>query len=174
MPETVSWLRRSLLMLGLCAPLTVEAVEPGMPAPLFTLNDAYGNTHQLSDHLGQWLVLYFYPKNDTPGCTTEACEFRDELKIIHQMNANVIGISVDDPESHRAFIDKYGLPFLLLSDPGGEVAARYDAQGSMLGFVYAKRRTFLIDPQGVIQHVWTDVKPSGHAREVIAILETHQ
>ena len=161
----------ALLMLGLCSPLAAEPLTVGMPAPGFTLPDATGTPHRLEDHAGHWLVLYFYPKDDTPGCTTEACSFRDELEIVHRLNAQVVGVSVDDPSSHQQFIEKYGLPFPLLSDTDGQVADQYGARGGFLGFVFAKRHTFLIDPKGVIQHIWRDVKPSEHTQEVIAALK---
>ena len=163
-------LRNALLMLGLCSPLAAESLGPGSPAPDFRLHDADGAERALADFRGKWLVLYFYPKDDTPGCTTEACAFRDELEIIHKLDAQVVGVSVDDAESHRAFIAKYGLPFPLLSDPDGEVAARYGARGGLLGFVFARRHTFLIDPDGVIRRIWREVRPRDHAQEVIAAL----
>ena len=163
-------LRNTLLLLGLCAPLAAETLGPGSPAPDFRLRDADGAERALADFRGKWLVLYFYPKDDTPGCTAEACAFRDELEIIHQLDARVVGVSVDDAESHRAFIAKYGLPFPLLSDPDGAVAERYGARGGLFGFVLARRHTFLIDPDGVIQRVWREVRPKDHAKEVIAAL----
>lgn len=163
-----------LMVLGLCAPLVAETLEVGMPAPDFALPDAHGVRHRLEDYSGQWLVLYFYPKDDTPGCTTEACAFRDELELIHKLDARVVGVSVDDAESHRAFMEKYDLPFPLLSDPEGRVAERYGAQGKWLGIVIAKRHTFLIGPDGAIRHIWREVRPESHAREVVAILESHR
>ena len=165
---------RSLLMLGLCTPLAAESLEVGMPAPGFTLTDADRVPHHLSDYSGQWLVLYFYPKDDTPGCTTEACAFRDEIMLIHKLGAQVVGVSVDDADSHREFTDKYSLPFPLLSDPEGRVADRYGARGGLLGMVFAKRQTFLIDPEGIVRHLWRTVSPDKHAREVITVLEGFQ
>ncbi len=174
MKEPESMLRRGLLMMGLCAPLYADVLSAGMPAPGFALRDAAGKSHRLENYAGRWLVLYFYPKNDTPGCTAEACAFRDELTLIHELDARVVGISVDDAASHQKFSDKYDLPFTLLSDPEGRVAERYGARGSLLGYTYAKRYTFLIDPAGTIRHIWHDVQPKQHARNVIAVLRDLQ
>lgn len=174
MKKPASLLQRTVLMMGLCGPLSADALDVGMPAPGFALRDAHGKPHRLENYAGRWLVLYFYPKNDTPGCTAEACAFRDELTLIHELNARVVGISVDDAASHRKFADKYDLPFTLLSDPEGRVAERYGALGSMLGYTYAKRRTFLIDPEGVVRHIWHDVQPKQHAQNVIAVLRDLQ
>ena len=162
--------RSALLLLGLCGPASAEPLAAGHSAPDFRLPDGQDQPRALSEFAGRWLVLYFYPKDDTPGCTTEACAFRDELTIIHRLNAQVVGISVDDTASHRAFAEKHSLPFPLLSDTQGEVARRYGALTSFLGFKLASRHTFLIDPQGVIRHIWREVRPAEHAREVIAKL----
>lgn len=169
-----SRIRNALILLGLCGPLAAETIGPGQLAPAFTLPDATGTMRALSDFQGKWLVLYFYPKNDTPGCTTEACSFRDELTLIHKLDAQVVGVSTDDSDSHRDFAEKYSLPFPLLADSAGSVAARYGVLRSLLGFSYASRQTFLINPEGVIHHVWEDVSPSEHTAEVIALLEQVQ
>lgn len=166
--------RDALLLFGLCGPLYAETLDVGMPAPDFRLPDGNGEQRTLGDFAGKWLVLYFYPKDDTPGCTTEACSFRDELTLIHKLDAQVVGISTDDTESHRAFAKKYSLPFPLLADTEGEVAGRYGVRRGLLGFLYASRQTFLIDPEGVIRHVWRDVKPAEHTQEVIAMLRDVQ
>ena len=158
-------------MLGLSTPMAAEPLEVGMPAPGFTLPDADGVLHQLSDYSGQWLVLYFYPKDNTPGCTMQACAFRDKIKLFHELDARVVGISIDNADSHRAFIDKYDLPFTLLSDPEGRVAERYGARGGMLGVVFTKRQTFLIDSEGITRHIWRTVPAHGHAQEVVTALE---
>ena len=165
-------IRNMLLLLGLNGPAAAEPLAPGMPAPDFRLPDAHNQERALDEFAGKWLVLYFYPKDDTPGCTTEACAFRDELVIIHKLNAQVVGISVDDTDSHRAFAKKYELPFPLLSDTQGDVAERYGALNSLLGFKIASRHTFLIDPKGVIRHIWRQVRPAEHAQEVIAKLRS--
>lgn len=129
--------------------------------------------HALADYRGKWLVLYFYPKNDTPGCTTEACNFRDGYGQIKMLGAQVLGISVDDTASHLAFAKKYKLPFTLLADADGAVADRYGALTNLALIKFAKRQTFLIDPQGVIRQKWLKVDPDTHAAEVIAALKQH-
>lgn len=159
-------------MLGLSTPPAPEDLNVGMPAPGFTLIDENGVPHHLSDYSGQWLVLYFYPKDNTPGCTKEACAFRDEIVPFRERNARVVGISIDDAGHHRRFIDKHDLPFTLLSDPEARVAERYGAHSGMLGVVYARRQTFLIDPEGVIRHIWRTVSSKGHARDVVVVLES--
>ena len=171
MSDFLSGLRQSLTMLGLSTPPTPISLSVGMPAPGFTLTDENRVPHHLSDYSGQWLVLYFYPKDNTPGCIMEACAFRDEIELFRERNARVIGISIDDAENHRRFIDKNNLPFTLLSDPEGRVAERYGAHGGMLGMAYAKRQTFLIDPKGIIRHIWRTVPLRGHAKDIIAVLE---
>lgn len=147
----------------------------GTPAPDFTLPDATGGTVTLSSERGHPVVLYFYPKDDTPGCTTEACDFRDNWHTLEQRGVRVLGISRDSVASHRKFAEKYGLPFTLLSDEGGEVTEKYGVWGekSMYGKTYMgiARTTFLIGPDGIIQHVWEKVKPAGHAVEVLASLD---
>ncbi|HEY8355640.1 MAG TPA: peroxiredoxin [Methylophilaceae bacterium] len=145
--------------------------EIGNAAPAFALPDAGKRIHTLQDYAGKWLVLYFYPKNDTPGCTKEACAFRDDLFQIEKLNARVVGISVDDTDSHAAFARKYNLPFPLLSDTDGKVADSYGALRN-LGFTkVARRYTFLIDPAGRIARVYLSVDTSRHSREIIEDLK---
>jgi len=139
----------------------------GSPAPEFMLPDAKQQTHTLKDYAGKWLVLYFYPKNDTPGCTKEACAFRDDLFQIEKLNARVVGISVDDTDSHAAFAKKYNLPFPLLSDKDGKVADSYGALRNLGIMKIAKRYTYLIDPQGRIAKVYLSVDTSRHSQEII-------
>jgi peroxiredoxin Q/BCP len=127
--------------------------------------------HALKEYSGQWLVLYFYPKDDTPGCTQEACAFRDDLHKLTALGAQVVGISVDDGNSHAEFAKKYHLPFPLLADKSTAVAAKY---GSLmnLGLVkFAKRYTFLIDPQGKVAKVYEKVETSRHSTEIIEDLK---
>jgi len=138
----------------------------GQPAPEFTLPDQTGKAVGLGDFRGRWVVLYFYPKDDTPGCTTEACNFRDDLPALRQMNVQILGVSVDDSASHARFAEKYHLPFPLLADATGEVAKRYEALTSFGPFKFAKRQTFLIDPEGRIAKIYRDVKASTHSREI--------
>ena len=168
------WVLQSLQLLGLCKPLAPEALDSGMPAPDFALADATGATHRLDDYSGRWLVMYFYPKDSTPGCIMEACSFRNELNPIRELGAQVVGISRDDAANHRRFIDKYDLSFPLLSDPDGKVAESYGACSQLFGVIFVKRQTFLIDPDGMVRHVWRKVSLRNHAQEVVAVLERLQ
>jgi thioredoxin-dependent peroxiredoxin len=144
-----------------------ELPEVGKPAPDFNLSDQNGKPHALKDFRGKWLVLYFYPKDDTPGCTQEACAFRDDLNLISELGAQVVGVSVDDSNSHAEFAKKYHLPFPLLADKTTETAARYGALMN-LGFLkVARRYTFLIDPQGNVNKVYLSVETSRHSKEII-------
>ncbi|HEX6542804.1 MAG TPA: thioredoxin-dependent thiol peroxidase [Ktedonobacterales bacterium] len=147
----------------------------GTPAPDFTLPAGDGSKVTLSALRGQWVVLYFYPKDDTPGCTIEACSFRDNWQTLEQRGVRVLGISRDSVESHQKFAEKFSLPFTLLSDDEGEVTQKYGVWGekSMYGktFMGISRVTFAIAPDGVIAHVWQKVKPDGHAAEVLAFLD---
>ncbi len=144
-----------------------NSLKIGDNAPHFSLRDAKGKTHALSDYAGQYLVLYFYPKNDTPGCTKEACLFRDDMAALEALGAKVVGVSVDSAESHAAFSEKYHLPFPLLSDPKGEIAERYDALINLFVFKAARRYTFLISPTGKIIQIYKSVNTSKHSQEII-------
>lgn len=138
----------------------------------FTLQDQDGKEHSLSDYAGKWIVLYFYPKDDTPGCTTEACSFRDARDDLAELGAEVIGISVDDPTSHEKFIRKHSLNFTLLSDPDSTVAKAYGAWSKkMLGREGIIRKTILIDPEGNIRHDYGKVTPLGHGARVLKDLK---
>jgi peroxiredoxin Q/BCP len=143
------------------------APKAGQSAPDFNLPDASSQTHKLSDYSGKWLVLYFYPKDDTPGCTKEACHFRDDLFQLEKLGAKVVGISVDDSDSHAQFAKKYNLPFPLLSDKDGKVADSYGALTNLGIFKIAKRYTFLINPEGNIAKVYQSVDTSRHSQEII-------
>ncbi len=148
--------------------------KPGQPAPGFSLQDQNGKVHALKDYLGQWVVLYFYPKDDTPGCTKEACSFRDDLHQLEKLGAQVVGVSVDDTDSHAKFAQKYHLPFPLLADKDGKVA---DSYGSLtnLGLVkIAKRYTFLIDNNGNIARSYQSVDTSRHSQQIIDDLKQLQ
>lgn len=151
-------------------------LEPGAPAPPFTLAADDGTTVSLKELKGKPVVLYFYPKDDTPGCTTEACEFRDSWAAVQKTGAAVLGVSPDPVASHRKFREKYYLPFRLLADPDHAVAEAYGAWGEkrMYGRSYRGilRTTFVIDGRGRIARVFEKVKPKGHAAEVLAALET--
>ena len=141
--------------------------KDGDPAPAFKLPDASGQSHKLADYAGKWVVLYFYPKDDTPGCTQEACSFRDDLAQLDKLGAQVIGVSVDDTDSHARFAAKYRLPFPLLADKGGKVADSYGALSNLLVIKVAKRYTFLIDPQGKVARSYLSVDTSRHSQQII-------
>ena len=140
-------------------------------APDFTLPDAEGNTHSLSDYSGQWVLLYFYPKDDTPGCTTEACTIRDNYASFKKMKMKVLGVSVDSMKSHEKFAQKYDLPFTLLSDEKKKVVKLYGVWGKkkFMGREYmgTNRVSFLIDPKGKIAKIYEAVKSEVHAEEVL-------
>jgi peroxiredoxin Q/BCP len=139
----------------------------GGDAPNFTLNDIKGNTLSLSDYRGKYLVLYFYPKNDTPGCTKEACHFRDDMVQLEKLGAKIVGVSVDSSESNGKFAEKYNLPFTLLADTDGKVADSYNALTNLFVIKIAKRHTFLIDPDGKIKKIYTNVNVSNHSQQII-------
>ena len=139
-----------------------------MKAPQFTLIDQDGNTKKLSNFAGSWLVLYFYPKDDTPGCTVEACSLRDANDELIALGAQVVGISKDDQNSHQKFKAKHKLNFTLLSDPSGETIKAYGAWGKkMFGKEGILRKTFLINPEGEILKTYGRVTPLGHGDQVI-------
>ncbi len=148
-----------------------ELPKVGGAAPDFSLPDQNGVVHSLREYSGKWLVLYFYPKDDTPGCTQEACAFRDDMHKLTALGAQVVGISVDDSGSHAAFAQKYHLPFPLLADKTTAVAASYGALTDLGVFRFAKRYTFLIDPQGKVAKVYVKVETSRHSQEVIEDLK---
>jgi peroxiredoxin Q/BCP len=143
----------------------------GGPAPEFELSDQKGQLHSLEDYREQWVVLYFYPKDETPGCTTEACEFRDNIFSFRDMNAQILGVSLDDVESHKEFAEKYSLPFPLLADTDGSTSSAYGVKTRMFGMTVAKRQTFIIGPGGNIVKHYETVKPADHSAEVIADLK---
>ena len=144
----------------------------GQQAPEFELIDNEGNPHKLSDFRGQTIVIYFYPKDDTPGCTKEACSFRDTYADYKQAGVEIIGISPDDEKSLSRFIQKYELPFILLSDPDHQVCEAFGVWGlkKYMGREYegVHRTTFIIGPDGVVKRVFENVKPSDHSQEVLA------
>ena len=149
-------------------------LSTGDPAPDFTLSDADGNPVSLSDFKGQKVVLYFYPKDDTPGCTKEACGFRDAQDDYMEANAVVIGVSPDSEKSHQRFRDKYDLPFLLLADPERQAIEAYDVwkEKNMYGKKYmgVERSTFIIDEDGILVQILRKVKVDGHVQSVLASL----
>lgn len=143
----------------------------GSTAPYFDLEDSNGQRVNLHQFKHQWLVLYFYPKDDTPGCTKEACNFRDDMHKLEKLGAKVVGVSVDDQQSHIAFSKKYSLPFPLLADVGGKVADAYGALTSIGPVKMAKRYTFLIDPDSKIAKTYLNVEASKHSQQIIDDLE---
>ena len=154
----------------------MEMPKAGSRAPAFTLADQDGKEHSLSEYAGKWVLLYFYPKDDTPGCTIEACAIRDQFKDFKKIGAVVLGVSTDSVKSHKKFADAYELPFTLLADPHKEVVGKYGVFGEkkFMGKTYmgTARTSFLIDPKGDIAKVYEKVKPEAHAAEVIADLKT--
>ena len=152
--------------------------DVGDIAPNVALPDESGTIHHLADQRGRWTILYFYPADDTPGCTTEACEFRDRNETIHERGADVWGVSPQGAASKRAFRQKFELPFTLLADVGHHLAETYGAWGeknnygrTSMGII---RSTFLIDPEGRIARVWPKVKAQGHAEQVLTALDELQ
>ncbi|MCX6780158.1 MAG: thioredoxin-dependent thiol peroxidase [Candidatus Magasanikbacteria bacterium] len=153
----------------------MSKIKVGDKAPEFNLPDQDGEMHSLRDYFGQWVLLYFYPKDDTPGCTTEACSLRDNLPKFKKIKAVVFGVSADSVKSHRKFADKFELPFTLLSDENKELIQAYDVwqKKKFMGREYMgiMRESFLIDPQGKIAKVYEGVKPEVHADEVLMDLK---
>ena len=146
----------------------------GDEAPGFALPDQDGRTRNLAEFRGKWLALYFYPKDDTPGCTRQACAFRDDRQQLAALGAEVVGVSVDDVESHLDFAKEYSLPFPLLADAGGAVAARYGSIRNFGLFKLARRNTFLIDPQGRVAKVYLSASAAKNSREVLDDLQRLQ
>jgi len=149
-------------------------ISANLPAPDFALADENNVMHSLSDYRGRPVVLYFYPKDDTPGCTTEACSFRDDYSSYTDAGVEILGVSPDTPKAHTKFKQKYHLPFTLLADEGHKVCELYGVWGrkKFMGREYdgVFRTTFLIDADGMIVKVFENVKPAGHSKEVLAAL----
>jgi thioredoxin-dependent peroxiredoxin len=172
----------SALMLATLAivalPLAFAAPSaPGIgdTAPAFTLPDQTGKPVSLADYHGKWVVLYFYPKDGTPGCTTEACEFRDNVFAFRDAGATILGISVDDVASHKKFAADNHLPFTLLADNDKKVARDYGVLHRMLGLMeLARRETFIVDPQGRVAKHYREVDPGSHSKQVLADLKVLQ
>lgn len=152
------------------------SLNPGHLAPDFTLLDSNEHPVCLSDFRGKWVILYFYPRDNTPGCTKEACGFRDAYAEFQAQDVVVLGVSTDDAKSHTKFSTKFNLPFTLLSDPEGKAASVYESYGlkKFMGkeYIGTSRNTFLIDPDGKIVKVYLKVKPEPHAAELLADLAT--
>jgi len=156
-----------MAMLGLAS---AADLKEGVKAPVFEAKDQHGTTIRLSDFQGKAaVVLYFYPKDDTPGCTAQACSLRDGFADIQATGAVILGVSADDAQSHKAFAEKFHLPFSLLADPDKRIIEAYGVKMPLLGF--AKRVTFLIDRQGVVRKVISDTRTKDHDRQVLAFLK---
>ena len=158
-----------LLLVSAVAP--AEQPQQGEAAPGFELRDQDGQLHSLEDYRDQWVALYFYPKDDTPGCTTEACEFRDDIFKYEELDCQVLGVSLDDEMSHKEFSEKYSLPFPLLADTEGTTADAYGVKSKYMGMSVAKRQTFLIDPDGNVAKHYEKVDPDTHSQQVLADLK---
>jgi len=167
----VSSMMGILFLLAQSAALA-QIPQAGDLAPDFKLQDQKGDWHDLQQYRGKWVVLYFYPKDDTPGCTTEACNFRDDIFIFRKMGVTLLGLSTDDIESHRAFSEEFSLPFPLLADIDGETVAKYGSARNLGIMTMAKRHTFIIDPEGRIAKRYDDVDPETHSKEVIGDLKS--
>ena len=146
------------------------ALEVGTVAPNFTTKDDTGNTVNLSDFKGKTVVLYFYPKDDTPGCTKEAESFKKNIDTYQGKDMVVLGVSMDDEASHKAFKEKYGLPFQLLVDTDGTITNAYDVAGEFRGIKISQRVTYIIDAEGKISYVDTAVKTDTHAQDILNIV----
>jgi thioredoxin-dependent peroxiredoxin len=146
--------------------------QVGQTAPAFRLQDQNGQWRTPADYHGRWLVLYFYPKDFIPGCITEACAFRDSFVKLRQAGADVVGVSLDDVKSHAEFAAKYHVPFPLLSDANRQVAISYGVLTSAVGMHFAKRTTFLIDPNGKIAKIYRDVDQEKNSAHVLSDLDT--
>jgi thioredoxin-dependent peroxiredoxin len=174
--EKMTWFAIAVLLaLAIAVPLLkVEAgskgPEPGQPAPDFTLNSQEGKPLSLHDFKGKWVVLYFYPKDFTSGCTVEAHNFQRDIAQYDQKNAVILGISMQDEDSHQKFCTKEGLSFKLLADTKHNVSSAYDSVMNLGVVELSARHTFLVDPSGVVRKVWLDVNPSKHSEEVLAAL----
>jgi len=167
----------SLFVFALAAgtPTAWSEPTPGTPAPAFRLPDQNGQPVSLADQRGKWVVLYFYPKDNTPGCTTEACEFRDNVFAFRELNAVILGISVDDVASHKSFAAEHRLPFTILADSDKQVARQYGVLHRPLGIMeLARRETFIVDPQGIIVKHYQSVDPDTHSKQVLADLKALQ
>lgn len=164
-------LASTLLGLFMVAWAFAGEVTVGEAAPDFRLQDQNGEWHTLEQYRGQWVALYFYPKDDTPGCTTEACAFRDNIFAFENIGATILGVSLDDVDSHKEFADKYSLPFSILADTNKEAAKQYGVYTKMGTFEMAKRESFVIDPQGRVAKHYSKVNAETHSEEVLADLE---
>lgn len=149
-----------------------DSPKPGSLAPEFRLQDQNGQWVSLKDYRGKWVVLYFYPKDNTPGCTTQACEFRDNIFAFRRADAVILGVSVDNVDSKKAFAKEHSLPFSVLADPTKATTKQYGVLTSMLGMLeFSRRDTFIIDPQGRVARHYPKVDAKGHSDMVLAALK---
>ncbi len=160
----------SLTLLA-CSAQAGDPPQVGSAAPGFKLQDQNGDWHDLKDYQGKWLAVYFYPKDDTPGCTTQACSIRDNIYAFKAIGAEVVGISVDDVESHQEFSTKYKLPFTILADVGGTISDSYGVLRDYKMMQIASRQTFLVNPAGVIAKHYPEVDPETHTDLVLTDLK---
>ena len=163
-------LSAALIMLGLSTPAQASPAV-GQAAPDFRLQDQNGKWHTLGDFRGTWVALYFYPKDDTPGCTKEGCAFGDIIFAFEKIGATFLGVSLDDVASHEAFAEKYSLPFTLLADTDGKTAEEYGVLNSMAGMKFAKRQSFIIDPDGRVAKHYEKVNAEKHSEEELSDLQ---
>ena len=165
----------SLVALVAAPAANAAGPEVGAIAPPFKLQDQTGRWHTLDEYRGKWLVLYFYPKDKTPGCTTQACELRDNIFAFRKIGATIVGVSVDDVASHKEFAEEHSLPFTILADSTKQTAKDYGVLVKMAGiFEVAQRDTFIIDPAGRVAKHFVKVDPKGHSELVLKELATLQ
>ena len=155
-------------------PIMADELNIGDKAPDFDLQDQNSQNHSLASYPGKWIVIYFYPKDNTPGCTKEACNFRDDIELLTRQDSQVIGISVDSVSSHKKFSNKYRLPFPLLSDANGNIAAQYGSLIKLGPVKIASRHTIIVAPDGNIAKIYRSVDVKKHSREIIADLKILQ
>ncbi|MEZ5495516.1 MAG: peroxiredoxin [Gammaproteobacteria bacterium] len=154
--------------------LYAESIREGQTAPGFDLPDQQGLFHNLNDYKDRWLIIYFYPKDDTPGCTTEAQNFTEKYTEFKNLNTEILGVSMDSIESHKEFAEKYNIPYPLLSDKDEIMSTAYDVVREIPFMHHSKRQSFIINPSGVIVKHYPDVSPSSHTSEVLSDLVTLQ
>jgi peroxiredoxin Q/BCP len=168
----IALLASIVLAAGSASAATQGTPKVGDVAPAFRLQDQHGKWHSLEDYRGKWVVMYFYPKDNTPGCTTEACDLRDNIFAFRDLGAVILGVSVDDVASHKSFAEEHGLPFAILADADKQVTTRYGVLTKFLGMMeLARRDTFIIDPQGRIAKHYMKVDPNNHSAMVLADLK---